>query len=69
MCPEYHSQLLLFVLLCAGGIEQGALTLGPCMQFVDEWVLVEEREIALAMEGMLDWHSKLIEGESVMHAQ
>jgi threonine dehydratase len=45
----------------AGGIEEGAITLQPCMEFVDEWVSVTELEIADAMCAMLQQHSKLIE--------
>lgn len=48
----------------AGGIEPGALTLQPCIDFVDEWVTVTEEEIGSAIVGMLQNHSKLIEGWS-----
>ncbi|GAX76399.1 hypothetical protein CEUSTIGMA_g3844.t1 [Chlamydomonas eustigma] len=46
----------------AGGIEEGALTLQPCTDYVDEWVLVSEDEIRAAVVGVLKHHSKLIEG-------
>lgn len=46
----------------AGGIEEGAITLEPCMAAVDEWVTLSEGEIADAMLSMLHHHSKLVEG-------
>jgi threonine dehydratase len=46
----------------AGGIEPGALTLGLCRELVDEWLLVEERDIAEAMRLMIDTHHQLVEG-------
>ncbi len=38
------------------------MTLKPCKDYVDEWVLVSEEEIGSAICGMLQHHSKLIEG-------
>lgn len=32
-----------------GGVEQGAITLQPCIELVDRWVLVQEEDIARAM--------------------
>ena len=46
----------------SGGIEAGALTLRPCIDHVDEWVTVTEEEIAAAVVGVIQHHSKLIEG-------
>ncbi|KAI8462928.1 MAG: tryptophan synthase beta subunit-like PLP-dependent enzyme [Monoraphidium minutum] len=46
----------------AGGIEEGAVTLEPCIAAVDEWVCVSEQEIADAVLSVLTAHSKLIEG-------
>ena len=46
----------------SGGIEPGSLTLAPCIEYVDEWVTVTEEEIRAAMVGMLQNHSKLVEG-------
>ena len=46
-----------------GGIEAGALTLQPCIEYVDEWVTLNEEEIGRAVVGVLQHHSKLIEGE------
>ncbi|KAK9829755.1 hypothetical protein WJX72_007688 [[Myrmecia] bisecta] len=46
----------------AGGIEPDALTLEPCMRFVDQWVTVTEPEIAAAMLGMQRHHGMDVEG-------
>ena len=59
ICPSCY--------LGAGGIEPGALTLQPCIDFVDEWVTVTEEEIGAAIVGMLQNHSKLIEGRATVH--
>lgn len=50
--------------LCAraGGIEEGAITLDPCMKYVDTWVTVSEDEIANAMKSLLHNEGKLVEG-------
>lgn len=45
-----------------GGIEQGAITLQPCVDYVDTWLTVAEAEIADAMVSLLHHHSKLVEG-------
>jgi threonine dehydratase len=49
-------------LLPAGGIEEGAITLQPCQQYVDRWVTVSEQEIADGLVSLLQHHSKLVEG-------
>lgn len=46
----------------AGGVEEGAITLQPCMQLVDRWVLVEERDIATAMVSLLEHDGLRLEG-------
>ncbi|KAF8071054.1 bhcB [Scenedesmus sp. PABB004] len=46
----------------AGGIEQGAITLQPCVAHVDRWVSVSEQDIADAMLSLLHHESKLVEG-------
>ncbi len=46
----------------AGGIESGAITIPLCREFVDEYVLVSEAEIAAEMRFMLEAHHMLIEG-------
>ncbi len=46
----------------AGGIEYDSQTLQPCVDCVDQWVCVGE-EIAEALVGLLEQHSKLVEGE------
>lgn len=47
----------------AGGVEYGSMTLQPCIDCVDEWLTVSEVEIAEALVGLLEEHSKLVEGE------
>jgi threonine dehydratase len=46
----------------AGGIEEDALTIEACRQFVDYWVTVSEPEIAAAMVGIHGHHGVAIEG-------
>jgi threonine dehydratase len=64
MCalPNNTSHALCTFTAVAGGIEEGAITLTPCMQYVDTWVAVSEQEIADAMVSLLHHHSKLVEG-------
>jgi len=65
--PLANRQHLFWVLSCcahadAGGIEQGSVTLQPCVEYVDNWVTVSEQEIADAIVSLLHHHSKLVEG-------
>jgi threonine dehydratase len=46
----------------AGGIDDDSVTLDPCMRHVDEWVTVEEEEIAAAMQLVLENDKLVIEG-------
>jgi len=46
----------------AGGIEDDAVTLGLCAAVVDEWILVEEAEIAAAMRLVYQTHHMMVEG-------
>lgn len=46
----------------AGGIEADAITFPLCREFVDEWVLVDEAQIAAAMRLIMQSHHLLIEG-------
>lgn len=46
----------------AGGVDEGSLTLDPCIRFVDLWVTVEETEIEAAMQGVLENDKIVIEG-------
>jgi len=46
----------------AGGIEPGAITFELCRSVVDEYHLVEERDIAAAMRQVIDTEHQLIEG-------
>ena len=48
----------------AGGFEPGAITFELCQQFVDEYVLVSEAEIAVALRLTLETHHQLIEGSA-----
>lgn len=46
----------------AGGVEPGAITFDLCRRFVDDWVLVDEDEIARAMALVFDEHDLVVEG-------
>lgn len=46
----------------AGRVELGSVTFDICKQYVDEWVLLEEEEIELAVFEMLDKEKKVVEG-------
>lgn len=46
----------------AGGIEPDAITFDLCRQVVDEYVLVDEAEIAAAMRLIMETHHLLVEG-------
>jgi len=46
----------------AGGIEDDAVTLGLCAAVVDDWILVEEAEIAAAMRLVQQTQQMTIEG-------
>lgn len=48
----------------AGLIEQGAMTLRPCIESVDEWIVVEEQEIADAVRQCFLRHRKVVEGSA-----
>ena len=46
----------------AGAIEAGAITFDLCQKLVDDYALVPEEEIALAMREFIDAHHMLLEG-------
>ncbi len=46
----------------AGGIEAGAITFDLCRQYVDDWVLVEEKAIGQAMKLIFEQHRLVVEG-------
>jgi len=46
----------------AGGIEPGAITFDLCKELVDDYVLIDEPEIAAAMRSFMDSQHQLIEG-------
>jgi threonine dehydratase len=50
----------------AGGIESQAMTFPICRDFVDEWVLVEEEELASAIRWTMARHHLLIEGAAAL---
>lgn len=47
---------------CAGGFEDGAMTLGIIRSNVQSYTLVTEEQIQLSMRSMFDHHHKVIEG-------
>lgn len=50
----------------AGGIEPGAITFEMCRLLVDEWILIEEEEIAAAMRTYIEHYGEPIEGSAGM---
>ena len=46
----------------AGGVEAGAVTFELCRELVDDFVLVDEQQIAAAMRRYIDLEHQLIEG-------
>ncbi|MEM7035407.1 MAG: threonine/serine dehydratase [Bacteroidota bacterium] len=46
----------------AGGMEKGSVTFEICRQFVRDFAIVSEKQIAHAIRYMLETHHKLIEG-------
>lgn len=50
----------------AGNLETGARTLDLCRQLVDDWVLVDEAEIAAALRLVIDTEHELIEGAAAL---
>ena len=50
----------------AGGIEPGAITVAICAALIDEFVEIEEAEIAAAMRAALLEHSLAIEGAAAL---
>ena len=50
----------------AGGVEEGSVTLGLCRDLVDEWVLLDEGEIAAAMRFVLRERFAVVEGSAAL---
>lgn len=48
----------------AGPVAPGARTFALCRDLVDDWVLVDEQEIAAAMAHHIDVHHQLVEGSA-----
>jgi len=50
----------------AGAIEEGTITLAPCMRYVGAWELVSEDEIRQAMRLIVEHHQILVEGSAAV---
>lgn len=50
----------------AGGVEEGAVTFRLCAALVDEWILLEEDEIAAAMRQVVAERFALVEGAAAL---
>lgn len=50
----------------AGGVEENAVTFGLCAELVDEWVLLDEHEIAAAMRRVLQDRFAMVEGSGAL---
>ena len=50
----------------AGGVEEGAVTFGLCAELVDEWILLDEDEIAAAMRQVLQQRFAMVEGAAAL---
>jgi threonine dehydratase len=50
----------------AGGIEQGSITFDICKKYVNDFILVSEKEIKEAMKVVLEKHFMLIEGAGAL---
>lgn len=50
----------------AGGVEQGAITFNFCRRLVDDYVVVEEQEIAAAMRWLYTEHGIVVEGAGAL---
>jgi threonine dehydratase len=50
----------------AGGMEPGSITFDLCRELVDEYMLINEAEIAAALNAFVDGHHMLIEGAAAV---
>jgi threonine dehydratase len=50
----------------AGGIEPGAITFDLCRRYVEDFVLVDEKEIEKAILGLIQHHHMLVEGAAAL---
>ena len=48
----------------AGGLEPGSITFDLCVEYVDEWIDVDEASIARAVSTFVDDHHQLVEGSA-----
>ncbi|MEM6568773.1 MAG: pyridoxal-phosphate dependent enzyme [Planctomycetota bacterium] len=53
-------------LATAGGLEEGSVTLQPCIDHVDRWELVEEDEIAAALRRAVGEERVMVEGAAAV---
>ncbi|MBN2336643.1 pyridoxal-phosphate dependent enzyme, partial [Candidatus Bathyarchaeota archaeon] len=49
-----------------GGLEQGTVTFDICRRLIDDWVILEERDILEAIRYMLHEHHMLVEGAAAV---
>ena len=50
----------------AGGVEEGSITFDMCNEFIDDYCLVSEDEIALQIKNSLNIDKMLIEGSAAV---
>ena len=50
----------------AGGVEEGAVTLDLCAGLVDDWILLDEEEIAAGMRRVLGERFAMVEGSAAL---
>ncbi len=50
----------------AGGLEEGSITFDLCKELIDDYKLVEERDIAAQIKYMVDKHHKIVEGAAAV---
>jgi threonine dehydratase len=50
----------------AGSVEEGAITIDMCKALVDQWILVEESDIAAAMRYLFYEHRLVVEGAGAL---
>jgi len=53
-------------LATAGALEEGSVTLQPCIDFVHRWELVDEAEMAAALRSILEGERLLVEGAAAV---
>jgi threonine dehydratase len=51
---------------CAGGVDLDSITLGPCLRYVEDILLVSEVEIAAAIRLLFEQHRLVVEGSGAL---